>query len=219
MLTFVLGFALLGQTVKMPATLETPVGRLAAVAIEHDGDDVTWIVPPALDVFREYDPDAKRIRLRLIGYVEGKYTLSAVTAKTVDGKAKLSPVAVCDITVGKPKPIPPTPDPQPDPDPKPTPTPQKVFVSIWSETAMRKPSDGPVLDSVAVRKAAGPDSFRLYDPDVEPQRWAKFKRFIEPFGLPALVIQNRDTGAVLEVSKLPKSEADALLMIEKWRAK
>lgn len=95
-----------GQTVKLPPEVKVPVGRLATVTVEYDGDAVKWDVPPELDCFREYDEDAKKVRLRLIGYAPGTYRLLAVAAKG----GKLSDFAVCNIVVGDPKP--PTP---PDP--------------------------------------------------------------------------------------------------------
>src|SRR6266581_4727241 len=93
------------QSVKLPDAVTVAPGRLAAVAVEFDGDDVRWRVSSDLDAFREYDPDPRKIRLRLIGYAPGRYELSAIACKG----GKLSDFATCVITVGNPTPPPPPP--------------------------------------------------------------------------------------------------------------
>lgn len=98
------------QAVKLPEKIEAKPGRLVAVSVDYDGDDVRWDVPPAFDCFREYDPDPKKVRLRLLAPPEtpaGDYRLIAVAAKG----GKLSPFSVCVVTVPG-TPTPPTP-PQP----------------------------------------------------------------------------------------------------------
>jgi hypothetical protein len=102
-----------GQKVTLPAEVRTEAGRLASVAISYDGDDVKYTVPPELDAFREYDPDERVIRLRVIGYKDGEHRIVAVTCKD----KKLSEFAVCVVKVGKAPP--PGPDPEPEPDPEP----------------------------------------------------------------------------------------------------
>lgn len=97
-------------SVKLPAEIKVAVGRLAAVSVEHVGSDVRWDVPPELDVFREYDPDAAKVKLRLIGYVAGKHRIIAVACSK---EGKLSEFAVCIVIVGEPGPKPPDP-PTPD---------------------------------------------------------------------------------------------------------
>lgn len=100
-----------GQSVKLPEKVEVAVGRLAAVKIEIDGDDFKYATPMDLDCFREYDPDPKVIRLRLIGYAPGKHQLYAVACKG----GKLSEFAVCTVIVGGVPPVPPGPTPPPVP--------------------------------------------------------------------------------------------------------
>ena len=117
-----------GQSVKLPETVKVEVGRLASVKIEYDGDEVKWTVAPQLDSFREYDPDAKVVRLRLIGYVRGSYEVKAVTCKD----KKLSDFAVCVIVIGD-GPTPPIP-------PVPPPTPPDQLTSLISE-ALRFETD------------------------------------------------------------------------------
>jgi hypothetical protein len=102
------------QTIVMPADLSIDKGRLGSILITHDGEDIKWVTPSELDSFREYDPDPKKIRLRLIGSKEGTFQLFAICVKG----NKLSEFSICKIQVGKAPPIPPTPDPDP-PGPNP----------------------------------------------------------------------------------------------------
>lgn len=99
------------QSVKLPAEVKVATGRMAAVAIDYDGDAIQWDTPPELDCFREYDPDPKKVRLRFIGYVPGKYRLLAIACKG----SKLSDFAACSIIVGEPGPTPPPVPPTPIP--------------------------------------------------------------------------------------------------------
>lgn len=118
---------------KLPTEVKVAPGRLAAINIEWDGDSVQWTQPAELDVFREYTPDPKVVRLRVIGYKAGRYEFFAVTAKAEDGVAKLSEFAKCVVVVGSP----PDPGPDPDPDPDPIPIPVDEFergiFSAWKE--------------------------------------------------------------------------------------
>jgi hypothetical protein len=108
---------LYAQSVKLPDTVRVAPGRLAQVTIEWDGDDIKWDVPKELDAFREYDPDPKKVRLRVVGYTKGKFRLLAVVAKD----KKLSDVGVCLVDTTEGEPIPP--DPGPNPPTPPTPVP------------------------------------------------------------------------------------------------
>lgn len=115
-----------GQTVSLPEKVEVNPGRLASIIIRWDGDDLRWICSPEIDVFREYDPDPKVVRLRMIGYEEGSFKLVAITCK----ENKLSEFASCVIIVGKPGPGPgpnPPPPPPPSPDDPLLKTLQKAF--------------------------------------------------------------------------------------------
>jgi hypothetical protein len=103
------------QSVTLPEKVELKPGRLVAVTVTYDGDDLSWQAPAEFDAFREYDPDPKKIRLRLFAPPEtkpGEYRFLAVTCKG----GKLSPFAVCIVTV----PGPPAPPPPPPPPPEPT---------------------------------------------------------------------------------------------------
>ncbi len=163
------------QSVKLPAEVKVQPGRLASVTIEYDGDDLKWTTPSELDVFREYDPDAKKIRLRLIGYAQGKYHVHAVACKG----GKLSDFATCVIIIGDPAPTPPTPPNPPDP---PTPDPKDkgpfagapglhVLIVFESGENLTKEHHAIVYgkkfrDYLAVKCAKGPDGSpqrRIYD--------------------------------------------------------
>lgn len=89
-----------GQKVTMPAEVKVPVGRLATIKIEFDGDKAKWDVPTGTDIdsFREYDDDPKTVRLRFVSYKPGSFRIVAVTVK--DGK--LSDFGFCNIIVGTP---------------------------------------------------------------------------------------------------------------------
>lgn len=112
------------QSVKLPTEVKAQVGRMAAVRIEYDGDDVRWFVSPELDVFREYSADPKDVRLRVLGYTRGQFQVIAISAKG----GKLSDFAVCAVTIGDPLPPvpPPAPPGPPVPPNPPTPPPAPV---------------------------------------------------------------------------------------------
>src|SRR5687767_8021146 len=92
-----------------PAVIEVPVGRLAAVPLEVDADEADYqILGDDLDGLREYDPDPKRLRLRVIGYSSGT---AWVVVTSVKG-GKLQPAHVVKVKVVGKGPAP-TPDPPP----------------------------------------------------------------------------------------------------------
>lgn len=116
----------LSQEVKIPQSVAVAVGRLAAIEMSHDGDDFRYDVPSEMDAFREYSDEPNVIRLRVIAYTPGTFRITAVSTKTVSGKARLSPFVSCLVVVGSPGPgpIPPRPTPPiipPEPDPIPVP--------------------------------------------------------------------------------------------------
>ena len=105
-----------GQEVKMPQTVQVAVGRLAAIPMTYDGSDFKYAVSPELDAFREYTTDPKEVRLRVLAYKPGMYTVTAVTCKD----DKLSELTVCLVVVGSvvpepTEPVPPVNPPQPAP--------------------------------------------------------------------------------------------------------
>jgi hypothetical protein len=93
-------------TVKMPAEVKIPPGRLASIVIESNGKVTKFgCLSTEVDIFREYDPDPAKIRVRVIAYTPGKYAIFAHTALA----DVPSDPAVCWLTVGDP--VPPTPRP------------------------------------------------------------------------------------------------------------
>jgi len=140
------------QSVKMPAEVKVPVGRLASVVIDWEGTDLRWTNPgDDLDVFREYDQDAKKVRLRVIGYRPGIYKLQAIACKA----DKLSDFASCNLIIGDPlPPIPPVP-PDPPIPPGPVPVPGKatraMIVYETSEATKYPAKQQQILYSTAVR--------------------------------------------------------------------
>ena len=179
------------QSVKLPDAVTVAPGRLAAVAVEFDGDDVRWRVSADLDVFREFDPDAKKIRLRLIGYAPGRFELCAVACKG----GKLSEFATCVITVGNLTPPPPPPN-------------QKVaWVIVVEETAERTPQTARVLGDLAFWARLGVP-WRVYDKDDPAVKAHQYDvAASKAGGLPALLLLS-DGGDVLKAVKLPGSTAD-----------
>jgi hypothetical protein len=100
-------------TVKMPSEVKIPPGRLASIVIESNGKVTKFgCLSSEVDVFREYDPDPTKIRVRVIAYTPGKYAIFAYTAM---GDVPSEP-AICWLTVGDPPPpTPPTPPTPPMP--------------------------------------------------------------------------------------------------------
>lgn len=176
-----------GQKVTLPAKVEVKPGRLATVTIDWVGDDLKWVAPEEVDVFREYDPDPKKVRLRLLGYTSGKFRLLAVAAKG----GKLSEFAVCQIMVGdEPTPTPPGPTPPGPTPPGPTPTPAPIPVDGFrvlmlyesAEAAKYPASQVAALHSKMVRdylreKCVKEDlgGWHIWDKDVDasamPKHW------------------------------------------------
>lgn len=115
-----------------PAEVRVKPGRLASVVIQHDGDDVKWMGSEELDQFREYDPDPKKIRLRILaGDKKGKYRLTAISCK----EGKLSDFYHCDIIVDDK----PGPGPGPEPEPEPNdPLHQPLLAAFYAENAADK---------------------------------------------------------------------------------
>ena len=107
--------AVQGQTVTLPKEVKVDVGRLASVVLEYDGDDLKYVVSPDLDCFIEGsikpDPASKKVKLRLQGFIPGKFPIVAVSCKDM----KLSEFAICIVIVEG---TPPKPNPDPNP-PKP----------------------------------------------------------------------------------------------------
>jgi hypothetical protein len=190
--------------VVLPAEVRADVGRLAAVKVEYAGEDLRYDVPPELDCFREYDPNPKVWRLRLIGYAPGKYRLLAVTC----GGGRLSDFASCTVTIGTPvPPVPPTP---PTPPVPPAPIPgDGLRVLILYETGQSvTPGQQAALYGKTVRDyldahcVADPEvkgwrAYRIWDKDTVASKEAKWLQdaLARPHAsVPWIVISNGKDG-------------------------
>lgn len=223
--------SVLAQTVTMPQSVPVSVGRLAAVPMTYDGESFDFIVPPELDAFREYTTDPKEVRLRVIGYQPGMFRIVAVSAKTVDGKAKLSPFASCVVIVGgtpvppvPPGPTPPVPVP-PDP-PVPPPSVGPRGLTIIRETADSNPREAILYTSL--RSGALADylksknhSLQILDddsvgsdgkPSPAVEAW---KPIVSGMTLPVLVIYDPKTRNVLGKYTLPATSGEVIELVKK----
>jgi hypothetical protein len=223
------------QSVTMPAQVTVPAGRLASVQISYDGDDLKFDVPSSLDSFREYDPDPKKVRLKIIGYPAAdnkpyQARIIAVTAKA----GKLSDFAVCILTVGDtPTPTPgptPGPGPEPKPDPAPLPDAKGLHVLMVYETgATLTPGQQGLIFGQAVRDylnqktPVGEDGktheWRIYDKDADtsgvPKVWQDaMKR--ERKSVPWLLISNPGKGGY--EGPLPESPDKFLELVKKYES-
>jgi hypothetical protein len=213
----------LAQEVTLPQTVIVSAGRLAAIEITYDGDDFQYYVAPELDAFREYTTDSKTVKLRVIGYTNGTFPVTAVAAKAVNGKGKLSPVKTCLVHVGGTPPVPPGPGPSPIPPgpgpspipPRPEPTPPDPIkgprhLVILHESADRTPQ----LANLRTALRVGPSAQHLLDnghrldfldDEHASQEWLKH---IEGLKLPALFIMN-EQHKVLYKGSLKDGETEA----------
>lgn len=105
-------------SIAQSVSFETPIingkaNRPVFVTPKVDGDDLMWEIDKGLDDWVKMLPGdvAKNFGASKIFYADkGTYIVRAWTAKIVDGKAKLSPVATVTIVIeGGAPPVPPTP--------------------------------------------------------------------------------------------------------------
>jgi hypothetical protein len=171
MRTLLLALALVAPCVaqvKGPDAITVPVGRLATVPLTVDADEADYLILGAdCDGLREYDPDPKKLKLRIIGYSPG---VAWVVVNSAKG-GKLCPPCVVRVTFeGKPTPppeppAPPIPPPGPPPDP-PKPVPQSAaWVVLIADQDADTPGVAAVVASPKFRKALADWGlkFRLYD--------------------------------------------------------
>lgn len=110
-LTFCVSCCALAGPIKGPAEITVGVGRLEAVPLEVDGDEITYVILGGdyFGGFREFS-DPKIFRFQVLGYANGTGWIVIGTQKG----GKLQPLHTVKVTVGNgPKP-PPDPDPAPD---------------------------------------------------------------------------------------------------------
>ena len=70
------------QSITMTPNATGERGALIPVVITFDGDMLEWeLIGDGVDAFREYDPDPKSVKLRILARAEGKAHIVAFTAK------------------------------------------------------------------------------------------------------------------------------------------
>lgn len=222
-----------GQSVDMPQSVLAKRGRSVQVEITYDGDDLKWTTPAELDVFREWSEDPKTVSLRVLIPPEtpdGSYPISAVTAKLVGDKAKLSKFESCLIVVGGGPVPPPRPEPPIPPKPEPPPNPPNAGprqLLIFRESAQDTPLQSLMFNGLQAGvqsiylKGKGHGCFVLQADDKGPdgnppaivEQW---KPHFDGMAFPVLIITDKASGKILHKTTLePKASADDVLNILK----
>lgn len=95
-----------GQSIIIEDKIVTKAGRMASVTIKSDGKATAYTVVPieGVDIFREYDPDASVIKLRLLSYANGTYYIIASTTLNDKIATKICMVQVDPIIPDPKKP-------------------------------------------------------------------------------------------------------------------
>lgn len=212
--------AAFGQSVKMPADVNVPVGRLASIQIQYEGKSFQYLVVGGqVDAFREYEPTPGVVRLRIVGYAPCEAHVVAIAAE-----ADRAAVAQCTVTVGEPTPpIPPVP-----PGPTPIPT-EGLHVLVVYETAdlstlpraqMQVLTSGAVRDYLNQKCVKGPDGktaeWRIWDKDVDAKNESKFWQDVmarKRDKLPWLYVSN---GKAVYEGPLPGTIDETLALLRKF---
>jgi hypothetical protein len=190
-----------------PGDVTVPVGRLAYVPVTVDADEADYLILGAdCDGLREYDPDPKRLRLRVIGYSPGV----AFVVVTAQKGGKLLPPTVVKVTFqgATPPPVPPVP---PGPTP---PAKDASWVVLVSDQDRDSPAAAAVIASDRFRQqlAGWGLKFKVYDRSSTAARDKGYLAHAKEF--PALLVLDRD-GRVLGASRCPESEAGAIDAVRK----
>jgi len=194
-----------GQTVTAPKEVTAPVGRLATIVVQSDGADTRYFADDGLDVFREYDPDAKTIRLRVVGYTAGKYYLRAITCRD----NKLSDPVTVTVVIGGAAVDPVKPDPV---KPEPANKAEKVAVVVVEESAQRTVKQAEQLASL--RKWADGNGHTLFvvDKDDASVQRNGYASHVSKTGVPCvLVFDQKGSDKPLSVFKL---DADPIAKVK-----
>lgn len=212
--------------VKGPTEVSVAVGRLAAVPLTVDGDESDYqILGTEVDAFREYTPDPKQIRLRVIGYTPG--TAFVVVASQKGGK--LQPLHTVKVTVtgvvppppAPPGPTPPPPGPTPPPpDAAPIPVAGLHVLIVFDKNnptsltaAQHNAIYGEKVDTYLRAKAK---DYRIYDKDVPlanvPKVW-KDAMARPRKSLPWIIVSNGTTGEELP---LPSGTEELMLLLKRY---
>lgn len=209
LLIFLFGNISSAQSVTMPASVTVPVTRPFGeqVTVVWEGDDITWFASTGLGVIRVYSHDPRNVVFHVQGDKPGAYFLEAVAVKVVDGKARFSPKARCEVKVTGKEPTP-DPDPPNPPDPdNPAPIPVEGFrvLMIFETEDLAKYKSGQlsVLYSTDIRKymdskcVGGKSGYRIWDKDESgtghPQLWQDAMKRSRTT-LPWLIVSNGKTG-------------------------
>lgn len=212
LLVALLAQASFAQSVTMPQSVPVSIGRLASVTMRYDGEDFAYDVPPELDAFREYGTTPNEVKLRVIGYVNGTFRITAVTCKG----GKLSPFQSCLVLVGgiaPPVPVPPNPTPVPPTPPDPTPAgPRGITIIRESadktpamarlETALRSGQQAQYLASKSHKLLILDDDSESGDGKPSPAVEA-WRPIFSGMTLPVLIIYDPATRDVIAKQALP----------------
>ncbi len=199
--------------VKGPAEVAVPVGRLARVPIELEGDEFRYaFLGEDSDAFREFDPDPRRVVLRVVGYTP---RIVYVVAYARKGEALSDPLIV-KVTIGNPEPVPvppPVPPPGPTPPP-PTPAKDAAWLIVLSDQANDDPKIAAVISDVGFRKAIEGYGlkFRAYDSKGDSAKRLGYLEHAKTF--PAYLLISK-SGAVVGVGTLPDNASTATDTIRK----
>lgn len=220
LLALILAAPAVGQ-VSGPSEVTVPVGRLAPLPLTVEGGQFDYLIlGDALDGFREYDPDPKRLRLRIIGYSPG----TAWVVVSSFNAGKLQPPFVVKVTVtGAPIPPPPPPDPVPPgpgPGPGPAPVPTgAAWVVLVTDQANDSPAVAALIASPRLRKSMSDWGlrFRVYDKE-SPSVRDKGLAAHAAGKVPALIVLDKD-GRVLLAQLCPADDAATIEAIRKAAGK
>lgn len=212
--------------VKGPNEITVPVGRLSAIHLTIEGDEADYaILGSDLDGLREYDPDPKKLRLRVIGYSPG--TAFVVVTSTKGGK--LQPLFVVKVTItGRvPQSHAATPDPGPKPDPPkldPAPIPvAKLYVVVVEETKQAANDRRECFNDAELQAYMGIKGHRLrvVDQDVKDEASKTpedVKRFIEDKynrDLPRLYIVD-ENGKTLRAGPMTRTPSALISLLKQY---
>jgi hypothetical protein len=214
-----------GQTIKMPDKIEVTKNKLSdPIVIEWEGDDFKYSSSSTIKVFREYDPDPKKVVLRVIGYDEGRGAVYAVSALAKDGKAKLSDFKKLVVVVGSGATDPTRP--RPDTNTGPVTKADSLFVLVVEETGNPFPNRARLVDALYTWANGNnnPDDkqFWAIDKDVKDRRGQtpdKYKDAIKRAAgetLPRLLIYD-GKGNFLADLDLPSDPGKAVDLVNSYK--
>jgi hypothetical protein len=194
--------------VRGPTEVTVPVGRLASVPLTVDADEADYLILGAdCDGLREYDPDPKKMRLRVIGYTPGV----AFVVVTSQKGGKLQPPAVVKVTFQGPGPAPPVPPVPPDPKP---PARDAAWVVLVTDQDGDSPAAAAVIASDRFRRQLADWGVRfwVYDKASPVAREKGYLAHAREY--PALLVLDKD-GRVAAAGRCPDSEAAAIDLVRK----